>query len=195
MTSANTTQMHTYITGHANKTVFRKAFRIIWMQSDRMCAIQIAHLLKVSTMRMLKHPVAATMLVGIMTIGSMGCSMAGADDGGNQAFFDLTGPGSARGTIGTATTDQNPATTNAAANAQPNASISRSGVAQERSSRSYVSGTRIGRNHYANRLHGHHMSVARHQYAHPTFTAEHHPASRGGMHAMQRMLENRGGQS
>ena len=146
-------------------------------------------------MRMLKYPIAATMLAGIMTFGSLGCAMAGADDGGNQAFFDLTGPGSARGAIGTTTTDQNPATTNAAADGQPNTSISRSGVAQERSSRSYVSGTRIGRNHYASRLHGHHMSVARHQHAHPTVTAEHHPASGGGMHAMQRTLEDRGGQS
>ena len=128
----------------------------------------------------------AAALVGCMMLGGASYAVAGADDGGNQAFFDLATPGSARGVSGATAPDQDPATTNAAANAQPNASVSRTKAAQARSPRPHVAATPTDHGRYASRQHGRAVTMARHEHSRSTVTAEHRPTARGTLHAMHR---------
>jgi hypothetical protein len=124
----------------------------------------------------------ASALAGCMMLGGASYAMAGADDGGNQAFFDLATPGSARGVSGTTTPDADAATTNAAATAQPNASTSRTRVSQARSVRPSMA----GHAHYASHQHGRAMSLARHDQSRSTVASDHRPTTRGTLHAMHR---------
>lgn len=130
-------------------------------------------------------------LAGSMMLGSFGYAMAGADDGGARSFWNVPAPGSAASMPEIAT----PGTTNPAAAGQPNASISRTGVAQEqlKGVRPHVAVTHIGREHYAARPRSAHGNVAQHQVR-PALTAEHRSGT-GVMHALHRGSEANSNQS
>ncbi len=127
------------------------------------------------------------LLAGTMLLGSFGYAIAGADDGGARSFWNVPAPGSASGMPETTT----PGTNNPAAAAQPNASISRTGVAQDQSEnvRPHVAVTHMGREHYAARPHYAHINVARHDVR-PMLTVEHKAVQgRAVMHALHRSHE------
>ncbi|MGI3902023.1 MAG: hypothetical protein ACRYGP_26110 [Janthinobacterium lividum] len=120
-------------------------------------------------MRALGYSTSTAALAGSMLVGSVGMAFAGADDGGAEALFDNAGPGSARGMV-----DPQPATpdaTNAAASSQPNARVSRTGVAQAWERRPQVSVTRMGQNSSGSPLHRTPVRVARHDGPRATVTA------------------------
>ena len=117
-------------------------------------------------------------------LGSFGFAMAGADDGGARSFWNVPALGSAGGMPETTT----PGTNNPAAAAQPNASISRTGVAQDQSenTRPHVAVTRMRHEHYAARSRNMPVSMARHEVR-PMLTTEHKPVQgKGVMHALHR---------
>ncbi len=138
-------------------------------------------------MRALGYSTATAVLAGSMLVGSVGMAVAGADDGGAEAFFDKTGPGSARGMV-----DPQPATpdaTNAAAGSQPHASVSRTGVAQAWERRPQVSVTRMGQNSGGSPIHRMRVSVARHDGPRATVTAAGASRLQAVRHAMHRGSE------
>lgn len=132
-----------------------------------------------------------TVLAAPILLASLGYALAGADDGGARSFWNVPAPGSAGGMPETTT----PGTDNPAAAAQPNASISRTGVAQDQSLRSKVAVTRMGREHYVARSHALHVYAARHD-ARPTLAAEHGSAEhKSVLHALHRGSETNSNQS
>lgn len=139
-------------------------------------------------MRALHVTTLAGVLAGSMLAGSVGVALAGADDGGAEAFFDKTGPGSARGMVEPQSATQAAAATDAAAGSQPNASVSRTGVAQAR--RPHVAVTRMGQNTDGTSPHRTRVSVARHEAPRPTLTASHALAPHRVQHAMHRGFES-----
>ena len=131
---------------------------------------------------------APIILAGTLSMGGIGCAMAGADDGGARSFWNVPAPGSAGGTPETAT----PGTVNPAAAAQPNASISRTGVAQDGTAlaRPRVAVTRTGREQYAVATSRTRVNVVRHEVRPTKATAERRPVQgRGVLHALHRSTE------
>ena len=130
-------------------------------------------------------------LAAPILLASLGYALAGADDGGARSFWNVPAPGSAGGMPETAT----PGTNNPAAAAQPNASISRTGVAQDQSARTHTVVTRMAREHYAAAPRAKHIYAARH-VARPTLSAEHGPVQpKGVMHALHPERNNNSNQS
>lgn len=132
-----------------------------------------------------------TILAVPMLLASLGYAVAGADDGGARSFWNVPALGSAGGMPETST----PGTDNPAAATQPNASISRTGVAQEQSARPHVAVTHMGRERYAGSRRITHVYAARHD-ARPLLSADHGPAQhKGVMHALHRGSETNSNQS
>lgn len=146
-------------------------------------------------MRAFKLHATVAILVGAMTAGGIGAAMAGADDGGAHAFFAIPSPGSATGVVGNSTSDGAPGTADAAADAQPNASVSRTGVAQERASRPHVAVTRLAHNMAAPHRSVPHVAVARHEGQHRGVAVAHRAPAPGTLHAMHRGPATDGHQS
>ena len=146
-------------------------------------------------MRSFQHHATAAMLAGAMTLGGVGAAMAGADDGGAHAFFAIPSPGSATGVVEGSAPGEAPGTTDAAAAAQPNASVSRTGVAQERATRPHVAVTRLARGTAAPRQHAPQVAVARRLGIQRTTAVAHRATAHGTLHAMHRGPEADGRQS
>lgn len=146
-------------------------------------------------MRALKLHATVAMLAGAMTVGGIGAAMAGADDGGAHAFFAIPSPGSATGVAATATPDGAPGVADSAAEAQPSAGVSRTGVAEKRALRPHVAVTRLA--HYTAAPHRSvpHVAVARHEGPHRAVAVAHRVPAPGTLHAMHRGPETGGHQS
>lgn len=145
-------------------------------------------------MRAFGHHTGLALLVGALSVGCVGTAMAGADDGGTHAFFAIPSPGSATGMGDGTSPGPAPGAADAAAQAQPNASVSRTGVAQERAVRPHVAVTRIARDGAPSRHHAPHVAVARHEGGRRTLEA-HRTEPRRILHAMHRGPEGEGHQS
>ena len=109
--------------------------------------------------------VVRTALAGSLVLSSVGCALAGADDGGARAFWNVPALGSASGMPLT----NDAATTNPAATGQPNASVSRTGVAQEA-----APGLRPRLAEMHRRTNPARLQMARHEGSRLSLAAEHH---------------------
>ena len=145
-------------------------------------------------MRVFRSSTIVAALAGSMLVGNVGLAMAGADDGGAEAFFDKTGPGSARGMVAPQPATQAPGVTDAAAGSQPNASVTRTGVAQALSHRPHVAVTRMGQNTVGAPLHRTRVGT-RNDGSSPRLTAAHAVGIQRVQHAMHRGADGEGHQS